>query len=139
MQRGEDGEVLDLLDGLGVDESGLGEHGSALDHAVADGNDAGVLEVGAEFLEEAEDALEAGLVIRNRLLELMLLAVVLVHVVAVARFADLLDEAGDDALLGIKVYELVLDRAGARVDDKSGFRHCWIPPSDYWEMVLSTC
>ena len=52
----------------------------------------------AVLLEEAEHALEALLVVVDRLFELVLLAVVLVLVVTVDRFADLLDETGEPDL-----------------------------------------
>ena len=80
VQRGEHGEVLDLADGLVVDQSRLREDGTTLHHAMADGHDACVGELRAELVEEAEHALQTLLMVVNRLFELMLLAVVLVLV-----------------------------------------------------------
>ena len=64
----------------------------------------------------------------DRLFELVLLAVVLVLVVTVDRFADLLDETGGQTFAGLKIDQLILDRAGTGIDDKDGFRHCGHPP-----------
>ena len=128
MQRGEHSQILDLVDGLVGHEGRLREDGTALHHTVADGNDAGVGQLGAVLLKEAEHALQALLVVVNRLFKLVLLAVVLVLVVAVDRLTDLLDETGSEAFAGFEINQLVLDRAGARIDDKDGFRHCGHPP-----------
>ena len=121
-------QILDLVDGLVGHEGRLREDGTALHHTVADGNDAGVGQLGAVLLKEAEHALQALLVVVNRLFKLVLLAVVLVLVVAVDRLTDLLDETGSEAFAGFEINQLVLDRAGARIDDKDGFRHCGHPP-----------
>ena len=95
---------------------------------MADGDDTGLGQLRAVLLEEAEHALETLLVVVDRLFKLMLFAVVLVLVVAVDRFADLLDKTGSEAFAGFKINQLVLDRAGAGIDDKDGFRHCGHPP-----------
>ena len=95
---------------------------------MADGNDAGVGQLGAVLLKEAEHALQALLVVVDRLFKLVLLAVVLVLVVAVDRLTDFLDETGSETFAGFEINQLVLDRAGARIDDKDGFRHCGHPP-----------
>ena len=103
---------------------------------MTDGDDAGIGQLRAVLVEEAEHALQALLVVVDGLLELMLLAVVLMLVMAVDRFADLLDETGGNAFAGFEVDQLVLDRAGAGVDNKDGFRHwgilhvCFIDPAD---------
>ena len=128
VQRGEHGQILDLVDGLVGHESRVREDGTALHHAVADGDDTGLGQLRAVLLEEAEHALQTLLVVVDRLFKLMLFAVVLVLVVAVDRFADLLDEAGSEAFAGFEINQLVLDRAGAGIDDKDGFRHCGHPP-----------
>ena len=128
VQRGEHGQVLDGVDGLVGHEGRLREEGSALNHTVADGDDACFGQVRAVLLEEAEHALEALLVVVDRLFELVLLAVVLVLVVTVDRFADLLDETGGQTFAGLKIDQLILDRAGTGIDDKDGFRHCGHPP-----------
>ncbi len=95
---------------------------------MADRHDAGVGELWTEFVEEAEHTLQTLLVIVNRLLKLVLLTIELMLVVAVNRFADLLDEAGSDTFTGFEIDQLVLDRAGTGIDDKDGFRHCGHPP-----------
>ena len=128
MQRGEHGQVLDGVDGLVGHEGRLREEGSALNHTVTDGDDACFGQVRSVLLEEAEHALQTLLVVVNRLFELMLLAVVLVLVVTVDRFADLLDETGGQTFAGLKIDQLILDRAGTGIDDKDGFRHCGHPP-----------
>ena len=128
MQRGEHGQILDLVNGLVGHEGRVREDGATLHHAVADGDDAGLGQLRAVLLEEAEHALETLLVVVDRLFKLMLFAVVLVLVVAVDRFADLLDKTGSKAFAGFKINQLVLDRAGAGIDDKDGFRHCGHPP-----------
>lgn len=95
---------------------------------MADGDNASLRQVRAVLLEEAEHALQTLLVVVNRLFKLVLFAVVLVLVVAVDRLTDLLDEAGSEAFAGFEINQLVLDRAGAGIDDKDGFRHCGHPP-----------
>ena len=128
VQRGEHGEILDLVDGLVGDERRLREDVTALDHAVADSHNASLGKLRAVLLEEAEHALQALLMIVDGLFELMLLTVVLMLVMAVGRLADLLDEAGSETFAGLEVDQLVLDRAGTRIDDKDGFRHSGHPP-----------
>lgn len=58
---------------------------------MADGDDAGFVQLRTELIEEAENALQTLLVVVNRLFQLMLFTVELVLVVAVNRLADLLD------------------------------------------------
>ena len=128
VQRGEHSQILDLVDGLVGHEGRLREDGAALHHTVADGDNASLRQVRAVLLEEAEHALQTLLVVVNRLFKLVLFAVVLVLVVAVDRLTDLLDEAGSEAFAGFEINQLVLDRAGAGIDDKDGFRHCGHPP-----------
>ena len=123
VQRGEHGQILDLVDGLVGHERRVREDRAALDHAVTNGYDAGVGELRTVLVEEAEHALQALLVVVDGLFELMLLAVVLMLVMAVNRLADLLDETGGNTFAGFQVDQLVLDRAGAGVDNKDGFRH----------------
>ena len=128
VQRGEHSQILDLVDGLVGHEGRLREDGATLHHTVADGDNASLRQVRAVLLEEAEHALQTLLVVVNRLFKLVLFAVVLVLVVAVDRLTDLLDEAGSEAFAGFEINQLVLDRAGAGIDDKDGFRHCGHPP-----------
>ena len=95
---------------------------------MTDSHDASLGQLRAVLLEEAEHTLQALLMIVDGLFELMLLTVVLVLVMAVGRLADLLDEAGSETFTGLEVDQLVLDRAGTRIDDKDGFRHSGHPP-----------
>ena len=89
-------------------------------------HDAGLVQLRAELVEEAEHALQTLLVIVDRLFQLMLLAVELVLVVAVNRLADLLDQAGSNTFTGFKINQLILDRAGTGIDDIVGILHVLI-------------
>jgi hypothetical protein len=102
---------------------------------VADGDDAGFLQLGAVLAEEIEDALETLLVIVDGLFQLMLFAIEFMLVVTVDRLADLLDQARGQAFAGFQIHQLILDRAGTGIDDKDGFRHCGLPPC-CWYAVL---
>ena len=125
VQRAQRDELLDPCDDVVVDEGRAGEVLAALDDAVADGDDVGVLEGGPLLLEEAQDLGQAESVVRDGLLDDELLAVVLVRDDA-GRVADLLDVAVGEVLTGVRVDEGVLDGGRARVDDEDGARgHEW--------------
>ena len=134
VQRSEHGKILDLIDGLVGDQGRIREEGATLNDTMADGDDAGFVQLRTELIEEAENALQTLLVVVNRLFQLMLFTVELVLVVAVNRLADLLDQAGSNTFTGFKINQLILDRAGTGIDDKDGFRHCGHPPC-----VISMC
>ena len=126
VQRSEHSQLLDLGSGVGGHQGRVREGVAALDNSVPDGDDAGLFKARAVFLEEPEHALEALLMVFDLLVELVLFAVVFVLVVAVNRFADLLDDTRCDSFAGLEIYQLVLDRARTRIDNKDGFRHCGI-------------
>ena len=113
VQRGERRDLADLGERLVRDDGGLGEVPATLDHAVTDAADGLV-----DGLEDVEDVLDGGLVIRERNLELLLLAAHLLVTDEGAVDADAFTVALGIDLAGVDVKELVLERRAASVDNE---------------------
>ena len=108
VQRAQRHELLDPGHDVVVDEGGAGEVVPALDDAVADGDDIGLVEVGSLLGEDPQDLGQAEAVVGDRLDELEPAAVVLVGDGA-RLLPDALDEPGGQGGAGVGVDQLVLD------------------------------
>ena len=110
VQRSQRRDLADLGERLVGHDGGLGEVPAALDHAVADAADGLV-----NGLEDVEDVLDGGLVVRERDLELLLLPAHLLVTDEGTVDADALAVALGVDLARVHVQELVLERRAAGV------------------------